>query len=135
MEPEHLISPYGHKVAPVPPLKMFLELLDGADREVWLGDVQDVVPVPTQLQELPHPLQQQEQDAVAAPEGPVALPEELDVGERLKVSELLIHELTGLVNMDVVIVMRTVNVPQESLDLSHCFSYTHNIKLSCLYLK
>ena len=68
MELEHLIFPHGHKVAPIPPPKMLLKLLDGPDREVRLGDVHDVVPVPARLQELPHPLEQQEQDTVAAPE-------------------------------------------------------------------
>ena len=54
---------------------------------------------------------------------PVSLPEEADVWERLlEVSELLIHELTLLVHMDVVIVMGTVNVPQESLHLPHSFA-------------
>ena len=103
---------------------MLLELPDGADGEVRLGDVHDVVPVPAGLQELPHPLQQEEQNTVAAPERPVALPEEPNVWEILEVSELLIHELTFLVHMDVVIMMGTVDVPQESLDLPHSFACT-----------
>ena len=125
VEPEHLISAHSHEVSPIPPLEVLLKLLDGADREVGLGDVHDVVPVPAGLQQLPHPLQQQEQHAVAAPEGPVALPEEPDVGKCLEVPELLIHQLTLLIHMDVVIVMGTVDVPQESLDLPHSLACTH----------
>ena len=53
MELEHLIFPHGHKVAPIPPPKMLLKLLDGPDREVRLGDVHDVVPVPAGLKQLP----------------------------------------------------------------------------------
>ena len=57
---------------------------------------------------------------------PVSLPEEADVWERLlEVSELLIHELTLLVHMDVVIVMGTENGPQESLHLPHSFACRH----------
>ena len=46
MKLEHIIFPHGYKVSPVPPPEMLLKLLDGLDREVRLGDVHDVVPVP-----------------------------------------------------------------------------------------
>ena len=72
MKLEHIIFPHGYKVSPVPPPEMLLKLLDGPDREVRLGDVHDVVPVPARLQELPHTLEQEKQDTVAAPEWPVS---------------------------------------------------------------
>ena len=60
---------------------------------------------------VPDSEQQDEEDGVAAPEGSVPPGEQSDVVPGLEPPQLLVHVLAGLVHVDVVVVVRLVDVP------------------------